>query len=66
MPTIDRTREGGGVAEVAYDAVVLAGGQARRFGSDKLVADLAGRAVLDHALAAVGSTSPGWPPGWPW
>ena len=55
MPTIDGTREAGGVAGFAYDAVVLAGGQARRFGSDKLVADLAGRPVLDHALAAVGS-----------
>ena len=31
-------------------AIVLAGGESRRFGSDKLAADLGGRALLDHAL----------------
>ena len=31
-------------------AVVLAGGESRRFGSDKLAADLEGRTVLDRAL----------------
>ena len=35
-------------AEVA--AIVLAGGQARRFGSDKLAADVDGRALLEVAL----------------
>jgi molybdopterin-guanine dinucleotide biosynthesis protein A len=34
--------------------IVLAGGRAARFGSDKLAADLDGRPVLHHALAAVG------------
>lgn len=31
-------------------AIVLAGGESRRFGSDKLAADLGGRALLDRAL----------------
>ncbi len=31
-------------------AVVLAGGGSRRFGSDKLTAEIAGRPLLDHAL----------------
>ncbi len=34
---------------------VLAGGQARRFGSDKALAELAGRTLLDHAIAALGA-----------
>ncbi|MFW5471381.1 molybdenum cofactor guanylyltransferase [Knoellia sp. CPCC 206435] len=38
--------------------LVLAGGSSRRFGSDKLAADLGGRSVLDHCLA-------GMPPAWP-
>lgn len=38
--------------------LVLAGGASRRFGSDKLAADLGGRSVLDHCLA-------GMPPDWP-
>ncbi|WP_448662932.1 molybdenum cofactor guanylyltransferase [Sphingomonas sp. CJ20] len=33
--------------------VVLAGGESRRFGSDKAVALLAGRTLIDHALAAL-------------
>lgn len=32
---------------------VLAGGQSRRFGSDKALAMLAGRPLLDHALTAL-------------
>lgn len=35
-----------------FDALVLAGGHARRFGSDKLSAPLQGRTVLDLALEA--------------
>ena len=31
-------------------AVVLAGGESRRFGGDKLAADIDGRSLLDHAL----------------
>lgn len=34
-------------------AIVLAGGAARRFGGDKLAADLAGRPILAHAVSAV-------------
>jgi molybdenum cofactor guanylyltransferase len=34
-------------------AIVLAGGAARRFGGDKLAAELEGRPLLDHALEAV-------------
>jgi CTP:molybdopterin cytidylyltransferase MocA len=34
-------------------ALVLAAGGARRFGSDKLAADLAGRALLEHVLEVV-------------
>ena len=33
---------------------ILAGGQARRFGSDKALALLAGRALIDHVAAALG------------
>lgn len=33
--------------------MVLAGGQSRRFGSDKAVALLAGRTLIDHALDAL-------------
>ena len=32
-------------------AVVLAGGRSRRFGGDKLAAEIAGRTLLDHAVA---------------
>lgn len=34
-------------------AIVLAGGRASRFGSDKLAADVDGSTVLEHAIAAV-------------
>lgn len=34
-------------------AVVLAGGRARRFGSDKLTASVAGRALLERAIAQI-------------
>jgi molybdenum cofactor cytidylyltransferase len=38
---------------VKTGAVILAAGQGRRFGADKLLADLRGRAVIDHALDTV-------------
>ena len=38
--------------------VVLAGGRARRFGTDKLAAPLRGTTVLDHLL---GTLPPAWP-----
>jgi molybdopterin-guanine dinucleotide biosynthesis protein A len=34
---------------------VLAGGRATRFGSDKALATLAGRALLDHAITSLGA-----------
>jgi molybdopterin-guanine dinucleotide biosynthesis protein A len=40
------------MAEVARRALVLAGGRATRFGSDKLRAMERGRSLLDHAIAA--------------
>lgn len=40
------------MAEVARRALVLAGGRATRFGSDKLRAVERGRPLLDHAIAA--------------
>ena len=38
-------------------AIVLAGGQASRFGSSKLSAELHGRTLLEHALRAVASVA---------
>ena len=38
-------------------AIVLAGGASRRFGGDKLAADLAGRPVLAHAVSAVAAVA---------
>ena len=40
-------------SQVVFDAIVLAGGAARRFGSDKLVAQIDEVSVLDHCLDAV-------------
>ncbi len=37
--------------------IVLAGGSSSRFGSDKLAADLGGRPVLAHTVAAVAATA---------
>lgn len=37
--------------------IVLAGGRSRRFGSDKLRAEIDGRTLLDHAVAAVGAVA---------
>ena len=45
-------------APQSVSVVVLAGGAARRFGSDKLAAPLRGTTVLDHLLDAL-------PPEWP-
>lgn len=39
-------------------AVVLAGGRSSRFGSDKLVAGLDGRPLLEHVLGAVRAVDP--------
>ena len=38
-------------------AIVLAGGASSRFGSDKLAADLAGRPVLEHTVAALAAVA---------
>lgn len=42
-------------AAVPFDAVVLAGGRGRRLGGNKPEVRVGGRALLDHALAAVAS-----------
>lgn len=44
-------RDKGGMIRIL--GAVLAGGQARRFGSDKALASLDGTALLDHALASL-------------
>ena len=38
-------------------AIVLAGGESRRFGTDKLAVDLLGRPLLHHALEAVAAVA---------
>ncbi|MFZ0324689.1 MAG: molybdenum cofactor guanylyltransferase [Actinomycetes bacterium] len=43
----------GQIRVIEFDAIVLAGGGARRFGSDKLAHDIDGRPLLDRALDAV-------------
>ena len=40
-------------ARLRVSAIVLAGGRASRFGSDKLVAELNGESLLDRAISAV-------------
>jgi molybdopterin-guanine dinucleotide biosynthesis protein A len=39
-------------------AIVLAGGRATRFGSDKLAVEIDGRSVLDRAIAACAAVAP--------
>lgn len=41
------------MTEPRVSAIVLAGGRSSRFGRDKLAEPLGGRALLDHAIAAV-------------
>ncbi|MEA2608623.1 MAG: molybdenum cofactor guanylyltransferase [Chloroflexota bacterium] len=41
------------MSAAAVSAIVLAGGRSSRFGRDKLAEPLAGRTLLDHAIAAV-------------
>ena len=41
------------MSEPETSAIVLAGGRSRRFGRDKLVEEIRGRTLLEHALAAV-------------
>ena len=44
---------------MAWDAAILAGGQARRFdGQDKSALPIAGRSLLHHQLAALGPLTP--------
>jgi molybdenum cofactor cytidylyltransferase len=43
---------------VTIGALVLAAGEGRRFGGTKQLADLDGRPLLEHALAAVQAVSP--------
>ncbi len=42
---------------VHVSVIVLAGGESRRFGTDKISADLDGRTLLDHVLSGLDS---GW------
>lgn len=52
-----RPEQSGGHRRVT--AIVLAGGRARRFGADKLVAHLGGVALLSRAIAAVEAVADG-------
>jgi len=47
----------GAVAPAAVSAIVLAGGRSRRFGSDKLRAEIDGRNLLDLATEAAAAVS---------
>lgn len=49
------SRSGRGSDDVA--GIVLAGGRSSRYGSDKLIADLEGRPLLHHAIAAVAAVA---------
>lgn len=43
-----------GAARLSILGAILAGGESRRFGSDKAAATLDGKALLDHVAAAIG------------
>jgi molybdopterin-guanine dinucleotide biosynthesis protein A len=45
------------VRETGVTGIVLAGGRARRFGSDKLLADVDGRPLVCHAIDALAATT---------
>ena len=49
--------EGDRVAISGISGIVLAGGRSRRFGADKLTADVAGRPLLHHAIEALAAVS---------
>jgi len=55
-PRIDRASVGfvtdAGIPRTAVGAIVLAGGRSTRFGSDKLVTEVGGRALVLHAIDA--------------
>ena len=52
----ERDRDGiSGISLIS--GIVLAGGQSRRFGADKLTADVAGRPLLHHAIEALAAVS---------
>jgi 2-C-methyl-D-erythritol 4-phosphate cytidylyltransferase/2-C-methyl-D-erythritol 2,4-cyclodiphosphate synthase len=52
---------GSGAATGRVGVVVVAAGASTRFGADKLAQRLAGRTVLEHAVAALGAALPGAP-----
>lgn len=53
LPEADQGAASEAALSPSYDAVVLAGGEARRFGADKLAVPVDGVPLLDRALAAV-------------